>query len=52
MAATTTPSESSTTPAKPTVGILSIGDMGVGVARLLRHHEHAVYTVGAGRRYD
>ncbi|KIW99191.1 uncharacterized protein Z519_00854 [Cladophialophora bantiana CBS 173.52] len=35
---------------KPTVGILSIGDMGNGVARLLRHHDHMVYTVATGRR--
>ncbi|KIW29579.1 uncharacterized protein PV07_05386 [Cladophialophora immunda] len=34
----------------PTVGILSIGDMGMGVARLLRHHDHTVYTVAKGRR--
>ncbi|KIW14699.1 hypothetical protein PV08_07483 [Exophiala spinifera] len=34
---------------KPNVGILSIGDMGVGIARLLRHHHYKVYTVGAGR---
>ncbi|KAJ9628368.1 hypothetical protein H2204_009343 [Knufia peltigerae] len=39
---------SSTSP-KPSVGILSIGDMGVGIARLLRHHGYEVYTVGAGR---
>ncbi|KAJ9614047.1 hypothetical protein H2200_002183 [Cladophialophora chaetospira] len=34
----------------PAVGILSIGDMGMGVARLLRHHDHTVYTVATGRR--
>ncbi|ETI19378.1 hypothetical protein G647_09210 [Cladophialophora carrionii CBS 160.54] len=34
----------------PTVGILSIGDMGMGIARLLRHHDHTVYTVATGRR--
>ncbi len=34
----------------PSVGILSIGDMGMGIARLLRHHDHTVYTVAAGRR--
>ncbi|EXJ76411.1 uncharacterized protein A1O5_00919 [Cladophialophora psammophila CBS 110553] len=34
----------------PTVGILSIGDMGNGVARLLRHHDHTIYTVATGRR--
>jgi 3-hydroxyisobutyrate dehydrogenase-like beta-hydroxyacid dehydrogenase len=32
------------------VGILSIGEMGMGVARLLRHHDHTVYTVATGRR--
>ncbi len=35
---------------KITVGILSIGDMGMGIARLLRHHNHTVYTVAVGRR--
>nr|KAK5443128.1 hypothetical protein LTR18_005805 [Exophiala xenobiotica] len=39
----------SSSPPKPNVGILSIGDMGVGVARLLRHHQYDVFTVGAGR---
>lgn len=34
----------------PTVGILSIGDMGMGIARLLRHHNYTVYTVAKGRR--
>ena len=40
----------SSTQVKPTVGILSIGDMGMGVARLLSHHNYAVYTVAVGRR--
>ncbi|OAP62068.1 hypothetical protein AYL99_04271 [Fonsecaea erecta] len=40
----------SSTQITPTVGILSIGDMGMGVARLLRHHDHTVYTVAKGRR--
>lgn len=40
----------SSTSVNPTVGILSIGDMGMGVARLLRHHDHTVYTVATGRR--
>lgn len=35
---------------KPAVGILSIGDMGLGVARLLKHHDYIVYTVAQGRR--
>ncbi|RVX70352.1 hypothetical protein B0A52_05851 [Exophiala mesophila] len=34
---------------KPAVGILSIGDMGLGVARLLKHHDYIVYTVAQGR---
>jgi hypothetical protein len=32
------------------VGILSIGDMGLGVARLLKAHAYRVLTVEAGRR--
>lgn len=40
----------SSTQVNPTVGILSIGDMGMGMARLLRHHDHTVYTVAVGRR--
>lgn len=35
---------------KLAVGILSIGDMGLGIARLLRHHDYTVYTVAKGRR--
>ncbi|OKL56378.1 hypothetical protein UA08_08191 [Talaromyces atroroseus] len=34
------------------VGILSIGDMGMGIARLLRAHAYQVLTVGAGRSQD
>ncbi|KAK5046487.1 hypothetical protein LTR84_008290 [Exophiala bonariae] len=34
---------------KLAVGILSIGDMGLGIARLLRQHGHTVYTVAKGR---
>lgn len=34
------------------VGILSIGDMGLGIARLLQAHAYRVLTVAAGRRYD
>ncbi|EXJ91314.1 hypothetical protein A1O1_04425 [Capronia coronata CBS 617.96] len=41
---------SSSTASKPSVGILSIGDMGMGIGRLLRHHDYAVYTVATGRR--
>ena len=40
----------SSTQVNPTVGILSIGDMGMGIAQLLRHHDHTVYTVATGRR--
>jgi 3-hydroxyisobutyrate dehydrogenase-like beta-hydroxyacid dehydrogenase len=32
------------------VGILSIGDMGMGIAKLLRAKGYRVLTVGAGRR--
>ncbi|KAI1625827.1 hypothetical protein EDD37DRAFT_648284 [Exophiala viscosa] len=35
---------STSSSSKPAIGILSIGDMGVGVARLLRHHEYPVLT--------
>jgi len=33
------------------VGILSIGDMGLGIAKLLQAHGYRVLTVGLGRRY-
>lgn len=33
------------------VGIISIGDMGLGVAKLLKAHDYRVLTVGLGRRY-
>lgn len=33
------------------VGVLSIGDMGMGIARLLKANSYRVLTVGAGRRY-
>lgn len=32
------------------VGILSIGDMGMGIARLLKANSYRVLTVAAGRR--
>ncbi|KAJ5514620.1 Dehydrogenase multihelical [Penicillium fimorum] len=35
-----------------TVGIVSIGDMGLGMARLLKAHDYRVVTVAEGRRYD
>lgn len=35
-----------------TVGIVSIGDMGLGMAKLLQSHGYRVVTVGEGRRYD
>ena len=41
---------SSSTAPKPNIGILSIGDMGMGVASLLRAHDYMIYTVAAGRR--
>jgi hypothetical protein len=37
---------------KSAIGILSIGDMGMGVGRLLRHHDYTVYTVAKGRRQE
>lgn len=40
----------SSPPAK--IGILSIGDMGVGIAKLLIAHGFPVATNGKGRRYS
>jgi hypothetical protein len=34
-----------------TIGIVSIGDMGLGMARLLKSHNYRVVTVAEGRRY-
>jgi len=34
-----------------TIGIVSIGDMGLGMARLLKAHNYRVVTVAEGRRY-
>lgn len=34
------------------VGILSIGEMGLGIAKLLKAHRYRVLTVGEGRRYE
>lgn len=34
-----------------TVGVVSIGDMGLGIAKLLKAHDYRVVTVGEGRRY-
>jgi predicted dinucleotide-binding enzyme len=34
-----------------TIGIVSIGDMGLGMARLLKAHDYHVVTVAEGRRY-
>ena len=34
---------------KPVIGILSLGEMGAGVARLLRAHDYTVTTCTAGR---
>jgi 3-hydroxyisobutyrate dehydrogenase-like beta-hydroxyacid dehydrogenase len=33
-----------------TVGIVSIGDMGLGMAKLLKTHDYRVVTVAEGRR--
>lgn len=33
-----------------TVGIVSIGDMGLGMAKLLKAHHYRVVTVAEGRR--
>src|ERR1700722_19085104 len=46
--ATGTSSSSSAT--KPTIGVVSIGDMGLGIAKLLKAHEYQVITTSAGRR--
>ena len=46
--ATGTSSSSSAT--KPTIGIVSVGDMGLGIAKLLQAHEYPVLTTSAGRR--
>ena len=35
---------------KPCIGILSIGDMGLGITKLLRAHDYPVVTVASGRR--
>lgn len=41
---------SSSAPNKPAIGILSIGDMGMGIAKLLLAHDYQVLTVSTGRR--
>jgi hypothetical protein len=46
--ATETSSSSSAT--KPAIGIVSVGDMGLGIAKLLQAHEYQVLTTSAGRR--
>lgn len=33
------------------MGIVSIGDMGLGMAKVLLSHGYRVITVGEGRRY-
>lgn len=35
-----------------TLGILSIGDMGLGIAKLLAAHDYRVITNMSSRRYD
>lgn len=37
---------------KPTIAIISIGEMGLGVARLLKAHGYRVVTNLEGRRSD
>src|SRR3954471_11102839 len=46
--ATVTSSSASAT--KPTIGVVSVGDMGLGIAKLLQAHEYQVLTASAGRR--
>jgi hypothetical protein len=36
---------------KPVIGILSIGEMGMGLGKLLRANNYVVATSAAGRRY-
>jgi hypothetical protein len=45
-----TEGSSSLSTAKPTIGVVSIGDMGSGIAKLLRAHEYQVFTSSADRR--
>lgn len=35
---------------KPTIAIVSIGEMGLGIAKLLHAHDYSVLTTSAGRR--
>ena len=41
----------SLSPPLATLGVLSIGDMGVGIARLLIAHKYRVITNALDRRY-
>jgi hypothetical protein len=45
-----TGTSSSSSAMKPTIGIVSVGDMGLGIAKLLQAHEYQVLTTSAGRR--
>jgi hypothetical protein len=36
---------------KPSIGVLSIGEMGMGISKLLRAHDFPVVTVASGRRH-
>jgi hypothetical protein len=36
---------------KPCIGIVSIGEMGLGIAKLLRAHDFPVVTIASGRRH-
>ena len=45
-----TGTSSSSAAMKPTIGIVSLGDMGLGIAKLLQAHQYQVLTTSAGRR--
>lgn len=40
----------SSSPPKPVVGVLSLGEMGTGIAQLLVANDYTVATCKAGRR--
>ena len=44
-------SSTATNVPKPCIGILSIGEMGLGAAKVLRAHDFPVVTVATGRRH-
>src|SRR5271156_1624305 len=45
-----TGTSSSSSAMKPTIGIVSVGDMGLAIAKLLQAHEYQVVTASADRR--